>query len=97
MPDSNAELRTAEYRRWRARYLVAHPLCVACVGNGRTVAAQELDHIRRREWGGALMDPENVQGLCRAHHRRKSDWESNGQGFPTRSGDLIEWDGPLDA
>ena len=74
-----------------------NPLCVVCLRHGRTVATQELDHIIPRERGGALMDRENVQGLCRAHHRRKTDAERTGQGFPTRSGDLMEWDGPLDA
>ena len=91
----NAELRTAEYRRFRAAYLDANPLCVACSRNGRYVAVEELDHITPRERGGALMDPENVQGLCRAHHLRKTEWERTGRGFPTRDGDLIEWDGPL--
>lgn len=55
----------------RARWLREHPLCVACEAQGRTTAAQEVDHIIELCDGGA--DEEgNFQSLCIEHHKAKT-------------------------
>ena len=57
------------YQRWRRAYLERNPLCVLCKAQGRTVAADEVDHYPvPRSKGGALMDEGNVRPLCREHH-----------------------------
>ena len=63
---------TRRYRAWRALMLAKWPLCVHCLAEGRTVAAVELDHVVPLAAGGALMNPLNVQGLCDAHHQKKT-------------------------
>lgn len=60
--------------RWqqlRARYLRAHPLCVACRRKGSVVAATDVDHIRPRSDGGSD-DDSNLQALCHACHSAKT-------------------------
>ena len=56
----------ASWRRLRARFLMANPLCRKC-----RAAATEVDHIKPRSRGGtdAL---ENLQALCKPHHSRKT-------------------------
>ena len=56
------------YSKWRSAVLDRQPLCVLCLASGRTVAAEELDHIVPRSEGGAVMDEDNVRPLCRPCH-----------------------------
>ena len=42
-----------------------------CASEGRTTAAEEVDHIIPLHKGGADTD-DNLQCLCRAHHHRKT-------------------------
>jgi len=60
------------WRRFRAWYLTAHPLCAMCEKEGRATLAVILDHIVELSDGGAELDPGNVQGLCAACHNRKT-------------------------
>ena len=46
--DSNAEIRTSKYRRWRAARLREIVLCEACRRHRLDVPATELDHVVRR-------------------------------------------------
>ncbi len=62
----------ATWRRVRAAYLRAQPFCEACEREGRTTAAQLVDHIVPLRSGGARLDPSNLQSLCRAHHAAKT-------------------------
>ena len=56
------------------------------------MAAAELDHIKPTSKGGKLMDPANVQPLCRAHHRAKTDTEVLGRMACNADGDpVIGW------
>ena len=58
--------------RWtalRSRVLDANPLCVLCEAQGRTVAAQEVDHIVPLKDGGTDAW-ENLRGLCIPCHRK---------------------------
>ena len=60
------------WRRFRAWYLSAFPLCALCAKEGRSKVATILDHITELTDGGAELDVDNVQGLCAACHNRKT-------------------------
>ena len=93
----NARLSAAKRgygRRWRkvrAGFLRAHPLCARCERAGRVVEATVVDHIephrgdRRKFW-----DPANWQSLCapchdgakQAEERRGYSKEIGANGWP---------------
>lgn len=84
-PEEVREARSSRsYRKLRRAFLNEHPLCQACVEEGFTVAAVEIDHIvpvsraPDRFW-----DTTNWAGLCRAHHEAKTAAE-NRQDTPGR-------------
>ncbi|MFV3402860.1 HNH endonuclease [Pseudomonas sp. NY15463] len=58
--------------RWqkaRERYLRDHPLCVFCERNGRTAAANVVDHIVAHRGDMVLFwDQANWQSLCKSCH-----------------------------
>ncbi|NLS91804.1 MAG: HNH endonuclease [Planctomycetaceae bacterium] len=62
--------------RWkeaRRRYLIRHPLCVACEAAGRIEPATILDHIRPHRGDPRLFwDVSNWRVLCLACHNAKS-------------------------
>lgn len=60
---------SSHWRKFRARYLYHHPLCVFCARVGKVTPATILDHIKPHR--GNLMlfwDKTNVQGLCQTCH-----------------------------
>lgn len=62
-------------KRWeklRNSYIKAHPLCVMCTAMGRTTEADLVDHIRPIAQGGARLDQQNLQSLCRTCHAAKT-------------------------
>lgn len=61
----------AAYKRLRKRLLTRDPWCrwPDCIE-----AALEVDHIVPVAWGGPD-DPDNMQGLCKRHHGRKTRLE----------------------
>lgn len=62
-----------EWRKYRARYLLSHPLCVTCLANGRTEAATVVDHIVPHKGDRTLFrSPTNHQALCRRCHDSKT-------------------------
>jgi 5-methylcytosine-specific restriction protein A len=71
-------------RRWQAArlsYLADHPLCVVCLGGGRTEAATVVDHIvPHRGDVGLFWDRANWQPLCKRCHDRKTATEDGGFG-----------------
>ena len=67
---------SAKWRAMRAAYLRVHPLCCACEGRGRVVAAKVVDHIQPLKDGGARFDVTNLQALCIADHNAKSARET---------------------
>jgi 5-methylcytosine-specific restriction protein A len=83
-PESWAGGGTRRWRRFRAAWLADYPLCEGWPHGapcGRV--ADTVDHIRNlgtyppgpeREF--ARYDPENVQSLCRDHHKAKTHSES---------------------
>lgn len=76
---SDAERGTATERgydaRWQRaakRYLVEHPLCVHCLKDGITRAAELVDHIIPHRGDMILFwDESNWQPLCKVCHGKK--------------------------
>ena len=61
-------------RRWRELreiYLAKHPLCAECEKAGRLTPATEIHHIIPLAQGGTDRD-ENLMGLCKSCHSRKT-------------------------
>ena len=71
------------WQKYRARYLAAHPLCVACEIDGRVTAATVVDHIKPHRGDPKLMwNPANHQGLCKPHHDIKTATQDGAFGRP---------------
>lgn len=71
--DRDPETRKHYGRAWRkarAAYLSAHPLCVMCEAEGRLVPAEMVHHIVPALADGGN-DPTNLQSLCTRHHSSK--------------------------
>ena len=63
----------ARWRKRRAIYLGAHPLCRHCAAKGRTTAATVVDHITPHRGDQTLFwDQENWQPLCKPCHDSKT-------------------------
>jgi 5-methylcytosine-specific restriction protein A len=57
----------------RARVLARSPLCVMCRGEGRVVAASQVDHIVPHQGDPELFwKVDNLQALCDRHHAEKT-------------------------
>ncbi len=61
------------YRRRRAVFMSANPLCVWCKEKSIIEPSTVLDHIKPVEQGGDFHDAENWQALCVSCHARKSN------------------------
>lgn len=59
------------WRKVRARYLDAHPLCEDCLEDGRTTPAAEVHHVVPLGHGGSH-DASNLRALCKPCHSRQS-------------------------
>jgi 5-methylcytosine-specific restriction protein A len=77
MPDRT---RGRKLQRQRARLFREQPLCVVCLAKGRVTPATERDHIIPLSQGGTDTD-DNVQALCSACHKAKSQSEMNREGL----------------
>ena len=84
----------SRWRKARAQYLAAHPLCAVCSAQGVTTAAAVVDHIRpHRGDMGLFWDRLNWQPLCRRCHdvwkqsaeRQARDDEA--RGYSTETGE----------
>ena len=61
------------WQRFRAWYLGQHPLCVECERGGVVALADHLHHkIPLAEAPDLRLDENNVEGLCKSCHMRKS-------------------------
>lgn len=74
-PSSAARGYDYRWRKLRKAYLNSNPLCVLCLAEGHTTAAQEVDHRQPLAAGGSN-DESNLQDLCRSHHSQKTGRES---------------------
>jgi HNH endonuclease/Helix-turn-helix domain len=69
----------SQWRRLREWVLAREPLCRACLAQGRTEPATDVDHIVARSRGGSD-EPSNLQALCASCHARKTASEDGGFG-----------------
>lgn len=61
------------WRKKRAAWLLNNPLCVICKSKGIVKPATELDHIIPHRGNRELFeDDNNLQGLCKSCHSRKT-------------------------
>ena len=66
------------WRKARKTYLAAHPLCVACLKEGRYTKATVIDHIEPHRGDRTLFwNPSNWQSLCAHHHNVKTGREDS--------------------
>lgn len=72
----------SKWQKARKAYLAKHPLCVMCLGQGRTTAATVVDHIVPHKGDNKLFwdFKNNVQSLCKpCHDRHKQRIEKTGR------------------
>ena len=73
---------SADWKKFRIWYLSSSPMCADPFGyhaeDGKQVVAVDVDHITpiATDPDGAF-DADNVQGLCKACHARKTNRERN--------------------
>lgn len=61
------------WKRLRAAYIAAHPLCAECEAIGRTTPANIIDHVVEMEDDPSkALDWDNLRGLCTSHHNSKT-------------------------
>lgn len=69
------------WRRERAAFLVANPLCVLCYKAGRVTESTVVDHIIPHKGDMKLFwDRDNWQALCKQCHDAKTAREDGGFG-----------------
>lgn len=59
------------WRKLSSLQLKKEPICAACLQAGRITPATISDHIKPIREGGARLDINNLQSLCRACHNKK--------------------------
>lgn len=62
----------ARWEKVRRLHLMAEPLCRMCGQAGRVMLASMVDHIVPIADGGAVLDDDNLQSLCRRCHDAKT-------------------------
>ena len=85
---------TKAWHRARLWQLTNYPLCRICHARGKIVPATEVDHIHPISKGGALLDAENFQSLCKSCHTLKThqdeghvtNWGCDLNGYPIMPG-----------
>ena len=71
-PERAAFYKSAAWTWARHQQLQREPNCRVCGEK-----ANAVDHIRSRAEGGADVDPDNLQSLCRRHHNTKTTNEGH--------------------
>lgn len=78
-PSARHRLYDSRWDKARKGYLAKHPLCVHCLAEDVTTAANEVDHIIPHRGDKVLFwDRNNWQSLCKTHHSRKTATEDSG-------------------
>jgi hypothetical protein len=77
--DSPGRLRGRAAVEQRKRRRSLHPLCAHCTKEGRVTVTAEIDHVIPLALGGTDTD-DNVQGLCKDCHARKTADEDAAHG-----------------
>ncbi len=74
---------TRKWKRWAKRFLARHPMCMDCGDLGVTQPATDVDHIKPHRGDEKLFwDWNNLQGLCKPCHSRKTAREVFGHKAP---------------
>ncbi len=61
-----------EWQRLRKQKLAINPLCEHCEREGKVTPATVVDHIVPIKEGGAALDINNLQSLCKCCHDSKT-------------------------
>jgi len=62
-----------QWRKYRLKFLALNPLCVECLTEDITEAADTVDHITAHRGDEELFwDVTNHQAMCKYHHDRKT-------------------------
>lgn len=69
--DTKAFYNSRAWRRLAGLQLKREPLCADCLRAGGITPAEIADHIQPIREGGARLNFNNIQSLCRACHNRK--------------------------
>lgn len=70
----------SRWQKARAGFLRSHPLCVMCLREGKTTAAQVVDHIKPHRGNQALFwSRDNWQPLCKQCHDSVKQRQERGQ------------------
>ena len=73
----------ATWQKLRLIVLADEPLCRSCKKEDRLIEAREVDHIIPMSNGGARLDRNNLQSLCKSCHSKKTANEDGGFGGNT--------------
>lgn len=65
---------SGRWQKLRAWIIKRQPICMVCGMN----VSEEVDHIIPLSQGGAEMDADNLQGICKACHSSKTVRDSKG-------------------
>lgn len=79
---------TTAWQRLRAFHLSKNPLCVECKRQGLLTPADVVDHIvplTLENYGKKGLDPTNLQSLCYAHHKLKTNRERSNSKYNSRN------------
>lgn len=77
--ESNAKYNTKQWRKLRSIQLSKHPLCLACLSEGRILEAEHIDHVFPWAHYGSEAFHRNIyQSLCQPHHSLKTALEQRG-------------------
>lgn len=63
---------TMRWRRFRQQVLNTQPLCVRCEARGFITLAVDLHHRIALTLGGAPLDPQNIEPLCKSCHSKET-------------------------
>lgn len=63
---------SSAWRKLRAKFIAANPLCAECLKRGVVTPARVVDHILPINMGGAALSEDNLQALCDRCHNIKS-------------------------
>lgn len=61
-----------QWLKFRARYIIDHPLCTDCLSTDQITPAREVHHIHKLRDGGAKFDINNVMALCSSCHAKRT-------------------------
>lgn len=75
-----------QWQRYRAAYLLEHPLCVDCQAEGVIERATDVDHVVAVDGPDdpRFWDETNHAARCHSHHSRKTAAEDGAFGRPKR-------------